>query len=191
MQRQPPAAHARSPQEYDFEILDGSESRPGPNSGQIREIGPEWAREVRQNIGNPYQMEDNKAAPSAPPQGGGASRRPLGVLVVFHLVRISYVFGVFPVPFWTSTGPPAPYGNYGPGRPWSAPHRYSGTYSTIQGIQGRPRTSRDVPGTSREVPGTSREVPGTSRGRPGDVPGTSWDVPGTSRDVPGCHLEAH
>ena len=44
-----------------------------------------------QNIGNPYQMEDNKAAPSAPPQGGGASRRPLGVVVVFHLVRISYV----------------------------------------------------------------------------------------------------
>ena len=41
-----------------------------------------------QNIGNPCQMEDNKAAPSA---GGGASRRPLGVLVVFHLVRISYV----------------------------------------------------------------------------------------------------
>ena len=44
-----------------------------------------------QNIGNPYQMEDNKAAPSAPPQGGSASRRPLGVLVVFDLVRISYV----------------------------------------------------------------------------------------------------
>ena len=44
-----------------------------------------------QNIGNPYQMEDNKAAPSAPPQGGGASRRPLGVLVVFHLVKISDV----------------------------------------------------------------------------------------------------
>ena len=68
----------RSPQEYDFEILDGSRARSGPNSGQIREIGPEWAREVRQNLGNPYQMEDNKAAPSAPPQGGGASRRPLG-----------------------------------------------------------------------------------------------------------------
>ena len=50
-------------------------------------------------------MEDNKAAPSAPPQGGGASRRPLGVLVVFHLVRISYVFGAFPGPCWTSTGP--------------------------------------------------------------------------------------
>ena len=29
-----------------------------------------------QNIGNPYQMEDNKAAPSAPPQGGGALRAP-------------------------------------------------------------------------------------------------------------------
>ena len=43
-------------------------------------------------------MEDNKAAPSAPPQGGGASRRPLGVLVVFHLVRISYVFASFPEP---------------------------------------------------------------------------------------------
>ena len=40
-----------------------------------------------QNIGNHYQMEDNKAAPSAPPP----SRRPLGVLVVFHLVRIPYV----------------------------------------------------------------------------------------------------
>ena len=44
-----------------------------------------------QNIGNPCQMEDNKVAPSSPPQGGGASRRPLGLLVVFHLVRISYV----------------------------------------------------------------------------------------------------
>ena len=44
------------------------------------------------NIGNPYQMEDNKAGPSAPPQGGGASRRPLGVLVVFHLVRFYDVF---------------------------------------------------------------------------------------------------
>ena len=36
-------------------------------------------RKSGQNIGNPYQIEDNKAAPSAPPQGGGASRRPLGV----------------------------------------------------------------------------------------------------------------
>ena len=30
-------------------------------------------------IGNPYQIEDNKAPPSAVPQGGGASRRPLGI----------------------------------------------------------------------------------------------------------------
>ena len=60
-----------------------------------------------ENIGNPNQMEDNKAAPSAPSQGGGASRRPLGVLVVFRLVRISYVFGACPGPFWTSTGPAA------------------------------------------------------------------------------------
>ena len=43
-----------------------------------------------QNIGNPYQMEDNKAAPSAPPQGGGASRRSLGVLVVFNLVILHH-----------------------------------------------------------------------------------------------------
>ena len=43
-------------------------------------------------------MEHNKAAPSAPPQGGGASRRPLGVLVVLHLVRISYVLASFPEP---------------------------------------------------------------------------------------------
>ena len=35
-------------------------------------------RKSAQNIGDPYQIEDNKAAPSAPPQGGGASRRPLG-----------------------------------------------------------------------------------------------------------------
>ena len=35
-----------------------------------------------QNIGNPYQMEDNKAASSAPP---------FGVRVVFHLVMISDV----------------------------------------------------------------------------------------------------
>ena len=65
-------------------------------------------------------MEDNKAAPSAPPQGGGASRRPLGVLVVFHLVRISYVFNHFPDP----SGPPRPpqppmeiTAPVGPGRP--------------------------------------------------------------------------
>ena len=43
------------------------------------------------NIGNPYQIEDNKVAPTAPRQGGGASRRTVGVLIVFHLARISYV----------------------------------------------------------------------------------------------------
>ena len=53
---------------------------------------------MHQKLRNPYQMEDNKAAPLAPPQGGGALRRPLGVLVVFHLVRISYVFASFPEP---------------------------------------------------------------------------------------------
>ena len=53
--------------------------------------------EMPQNIGKPYQMEDNKATPSAAPQGGGASRRPLG-FVVLHLVRISYVFATFPEP---------------------------------------------------------------------------------------------
>ena len=44
-----------------------------------------------QNIGNPYQMEDNKnpkgAARSAAPLGRRRRRR----LVVFHLIRISYV----------------------------------------------------------------------------------------------------
>ena len=64
---QPPCS---SPQEYNFEILDGFQARSGPNSAQIQEIGPEWAREVRQNLGNPCQMEDNKGAPSAPPPLG-------------------------------------------------------------------------------------------------------------------------
>ena len=45
-------------------------------------------------------MEDNQAAPSAPP--------PWGSCCLPHLVRISYVFGTFPGPFWTSTAPPAP-----------------------------------------------------------------------------------
>ena len=44
-------------------------------------------------------MEDTKAAPSAPPQRGTALRAaPFGVLVVFHLVRISYVLASFPEP---------------------------------------------------------------------------------------------
>ena len=40
--------------------------------------GPAGRRKCTKKIENPYQMQDNKAAPSAPPQGGGASRRPLG-----------------------------------------------------------------------------------------------------------------
>ena len=74
-------------------ILNGGKTKEG---GQSQKKKVEKPQDVRlksgQNIGNPYQMEDNKAAPSAPPQGGGASRRPLGVLVVFHLLRISYVW---------------------------------------------------------------------------------------------------
>ena len=47
-------------------------SNPGWVPDQIREIGPEWAPEMKQNIGNPDQTEDNKT------QGDGAKRRPLG-----------------------------------------------------------------------------------------------------------------
>ena len=47
---------------------------PGPHSDQIRKIGPEWAPEMKQNIGNPYQTKDNKnprgAAQSAALLGG-------------------------------------------------------------------------------------------------------------------------
>ena len=53
--------------------------------------GPAGPRKCTKNIGNPYQMEDNKnpkgAARSAAPLGRRRRRR----LVVFHLVRISYV----------------------------------------------------------------------------------------------------
>ena len=49
-------------------------SNPGWVPDQIRKIGPEWAPEMRQNIGNPYQMEDNKnpKGAEAPPPLGGA-----------------------------------------------------------------------------------------------------------------------
>ena len=72
---------------------------PGPNSEQILKIGPEWGPELEQNIGNPYQMEDKKAAPSAPPKGAALRAAPLG-FDVFHLVRISYVLHHFRSPFW-------------------------------------------------------------------------------------------
>ena len=64
-----------------FEILDWSGSRPGPNSEQIHKIDPEWARGMKQNLGNPYEMEDNKAPPSAPPQGGRRFAPPPWVLL--------------------------------------------------------------------------------------------------------------
>ena len=78
--------------------------RPGP-TGAVISIGgwggrggPEGPRKYTKNIGNPYQMEDNKnpkgAARSAAPLGRRRRRR----LVVFHLVRISYVFALFPEP---------------------------------------------------------------------------------------------
>ena len=81
-------------------LMDGGEAGKTKEGGQSqRKEGGKasgWAPEIKPKHRNSYQMEDNKAAPSAPPQGGGASRRPLGVLVVFHLVMISYAFGPFP-----------------------------------------------------------------------------------------------
>ena len=74
-------------------------SNPGWVPDQIRKIGLEWAPEVRQNIGNPYQTEDNKN-----PRGRREALPPCGApkapLVVFHLVRISYVLHHFRSPFW-------------------------------------------------------------------------------------------
>ena len=61
---------------------------PGPNSGQIQKICPEWVPDMRQNIGGPYQMEDNNKAPSAKPKVAARSAAPLGFVVVF-LLRIS------------------------------------------------------------------------------------------------------
>ena len=72
--------------------INGKTKEGGQSQKKKVEKPQDGRQKSSQNIGNPYQMEDNKAAPSAPPQGGGASRRPLGVLVVFHLVRISYVW---------------------------------------------------------------------------------------------------
>ena len=46
-----------------------------------------------QNIGNPYQMEDNKAAPSAPPKGAALRAAPLGFL-------LSSIWSGFPM-FWS------------------------------------------------------------------------------------------
>ena len=59
------ASHHRRKKEHYFKSWMG----PGPNSDQIREIGPEWALEMKQNIGNPYQTEDNKGRLRRPPRG--------------------------------------------------------------------------------------------------------------------------
>ena len=59
------SAQMKEKKEDDFKYWMG----PGPNSEQIREIGSEWVREMRQNLGNPYQIEDNKARSSATPKG--------------------------------------------------------------------------------------------------------------------------
>ena len=56
---------------------------PGPNSVQIRKIAPEWAPEMKQNIGNTYQTEDNKnprGRREAPPPLGGAEGAPCCLL---------------------------------------------------------------------------------------------------------------
>ena len=74
-------------------------SNPGWVPDQIRKIGSEWAPEVKQNIGNPYQTEDNKnprGRREAPPPWGA----PKAPLVVFCLVRISYVLPHFRSSFW-------------------------------------------------------------------------------------------
>ena len=60
-----------------------SKKKSGKASGWALEIRPKH----RKSLPNGRQQ--------APPQGGDASRRPLGVLVVFHLVRISYAFASF------------------------------------------------------------------------------------------------
>ena len=44
-----------------------------------------------QNIGNPYQMEDTKTPKGAARSAAHLGRRRRRRLVVFHLVRISYV----------------------------------------------------------------------------------------------------
>ena len=66
-------------------------------------------------------------------QGGAFGAAPFGVLVVFHLVRIYYVFGAFPGPCWTPMAP-GPRGNYGLRGNYDLPHLYSGFYSVVSVI---------------------------------------------------------
>ena len=57
-------------------------------------IHPEWAPEIKPKHRN--------SLPNRRQQGGAFGAAPLG-FVVFHLVRISYVFGAFLGPCWTPT----------------------------------------------------------------------------------------
>ena len=81
-----PLGRPRSPQEYDFEILDGSRARSGPNLGNRPRMGPRNEAKHRKSSPNGRQQPKG-AARSAAPLGRRRRRR----LVVFHLVRISYV----------------------------------------------------------------------------------------------------
>ena len=66
-------------------------------------------------------MEDNKAAPSVPPQGGGASRRPLGFCCL--------PFGKDFLSFASLPGPNlGRFPEFGPDRDWD-PSRISKSYS--------------------------------------------------------------
>ena len=57
------------------------ERRGGKTKEEEMEKPQDGRRKSGQNIGNPYQMEDNKAAPSAPPKGAALRAAPLGVLL--------------------------------------------------------------------------------------------------------------
>ena len=50
-----------------------------------------WAPEIRPKHRKSLPNGRQQGGAFGAAQGGGASRRPLGVLVVFHLVRIYYV----------------------------------------------------------------------------------------------------
>ena len=98
---------------------------PGEGNSQNRQIlskiEPERDMEMRPKHKKSLPNGRQQGGAFGAPQGGGASRRPLGVLVVFHLVRISYVFGPFPGPCWTPTAPRPPMEITTPSPPTSIP----------------------------------------------------------------------
>ena len=84
----------RRKKEHDFKSWRG----PGPNSDKIVEIGAEWAPEMKQNIRNPYQTEDNKN-PRGRREAPLPWEAPKAPLVVFHLVcQVFLCFATFPEP---------------------------------------------------------------------------------------------